>query len=210
MNLKLAGLVLAVGLAPALAGPAQAQSYSTSHQRFASLAPYSNELWQVRIRAVTTHTLLLYGLTERRYELGQAKLTALGRRDQEDTDGRFVGMGGQYELRYRELEMGSPALYEIGSGYISALQSILRRSEAGEQFSPAEADRFLREAQAHLLVMNLHLAQRERATQRLVARYRPPASIVVQPARNRLRATMRQYLDDEPTSNAWRVPDSLR
>jgi hypothetical protein len=156
-------VLMSVALVLALCQEAQAQQYTKAHQtrNLATFEVYEGDFWQARIRAVTTQTLLGFYGARQRYDLLSGRIDALGKNTEQ---GALLRPGGRYEMAYRELQAGAPAMGDVTESYIKALESVLRRSKAGERFDVAAADTWLRGAQTQLLLVNLHLTRVERAT----------------------------------------------
>jgi hypothetical protein len=129
-------------------------------QRYASMEPYRADVAQARIRQTATQTLLGFRLLEKRYEMASRWLSAIAAHPRQ---GRVVGPGGRMEMAFRYIEAGA-ANFDAATPHIEALESILRRIEAGQKFDYQSASRFLGEAQRQLSAMQWALLQQEQAT----------------------------------------------
>jgi hypothetical protein len=140
------------------AGEARAQGY-------ASTDAYREDLKQAHIRQAATQTLLGFRLLQRRYEITSKWLSAIADHPRQ---GRVVGPGGRYEMTYRMLEAGA-ANFDAATTCIDALESLLRRIEAGQRFHYATAELFIVDAQRQLFAMQWMLAYQERIISNLAS-----------------------------------------
>jgi hypothetical protein len=133
---------------------------SQARAQYASMEPYRADLAQARVRQAATQTLLGYRLLEKRYELASRWLSAIAAHLRQ---GKVVGPGGRMELTFRYIEAGA-SNFDAATATIDALESIMRRLDAGQKFDYASASRFIGEAQRQLFAMQVALTRQEQAT----------------------------------------------
>ena len=150
--------VLSLALACVVSLPTIADAQSTYRtRRTASFDVYSDDVMQARIKAVSEETLALMKLGSMRYNASEDRMS-----DVEDEAPQFARAGSGYYRQFRTAEIGIPSLYATCAAYEKALESVIRRIDAGEVFDVRSADAFLRQAQVYALMLHRHLRIRER------------------------------------------------
>jgi hypothetical protein len=127
------------------------------------MEPYQKDLAQGRIKQKTVQLLMGFRLLENRYEMASRWLSAIAAHPRQ---GRVVGPGGRMEMQFRYIEAGA-ANFDAATAHIEALESILRRTDAGQKFDYSSSARFLGDAQRALLSMQWALWRQEQATNAL-------------------------------------------
>jgi hypothetical protein len=148
---KVFGLALAIMLASTSGLQAQRQT---------SMRPYRLKVDQASLRGQIQTLALGFKLAEQRFEAELKKLQTL-----EEWKGtkHLVAGKGRFAQQYRwcEASLVFPAITEVIPSYTDAIQSIMRRMDAGETWAPNEARAFIFDAQMALTFLNIHLAQQE-------------------------------------------------
>jgi hypothetical protein len=150
--------VAAVVLTATTTGAAQAQ-------RLASMDDYLPVLQQGRIRAEVTHLALGFRVAETRYRKVLSTLSDLKQ------DGYTAPVMARWDFARAgdsfELSFGSPGVTGGATGFSQAVESVYRRTMAGQEWEPRSSERFLREARLALEQFNRHIQSHEAQVERL-------------------------------------------